>query len=115
MRVLATVVPPGQRVLNDRGDGSAWMYATSACCRWPGTTTRRCWPNASGTIPTIRRCGAAVTRRGVHYMMLDRGFVRDHQRQPGFIGLDGVRWLEVVYRNQDAVIYRIRPHTPERP
>ena len=27
MRVLGTLVPPGQRVLNDRGDGSVWMYA----------------------------------------------------------------------------------------
>ncbi len=27
MQAVAKIVPPGERVLNDRGDGSAWMYA----------------------------------------------------------------------------------------
>ncbi len=48
--------------------------------------------------------------------MLGRGYVRaGYQRQFGFRGLDGQPWLEVVYRNPDAVIYRIRPREPERP
>ncbi len=84
MRVLGTLVPPGQRVLNDRGDGSAWMYAIAGVLPVAGHyNASQIGPDArllsgSGsteyaTDPEVR---AAVDRIGAQYVMLDRGFVR---------------------------------------
>jgi hypothetical protein len=48
--------------------------------------------------------------------MLDRGFVRPAwSRAPGLVGLDGASWLDKVYENPDAVIFRIRSGIPSRP
>jgi hypothetical protein len=123
MKVLATLVPPGERVLNDRGDGSAWMYAIAGVLPVAGHyNTSRIGPDAYmlagnfrdyATDPIVRE---AVARLGVHYVMLGRGFVREpFRRQYGFRGLDQMRWLQLVYRNPDAVIYRILPAGPDRP
>ena len=54
MRVLGTLVPPGQRVLNDRGDGSAWMYAIAGVLPVAGHY------NASQIGPDARLLAAAV-------------------------------------------------------
>ena len=123
MRVLATVVPPGQRVLNDRGDGSVWMYAIAGVLPMAG------FYNASRTgrdakllndrfnrYPEEPAVRAAVKRLNISYVMLGRGFVRtDWRRAPGLINLDDAEWLQLVYRNRDAVIYRIRPGRLDRP
>jgi hypothetical protein len=116
MRVLATLVPPGQRVMNDRGDGSVWMYALAGVHPVAG------FYNFSGigedaklltarfnSYPVDRSVRAAVARLDVSYVMLGRGFVRtDWRRAPGLLGLEDASWLQAVYRNKDAVIYRIR-------
>jgi len=123
MQVLATVVPPGQRVLNDRGDGSAWMYAIAGVLPVAGHyNATRIGPDAGllagrfNQYPTDPEVRAAVRRLGVQYVMVDRGYVRDeYRREAGFVGLERAPWLEVVYRNPDAAIYRIRPETPGRP
>ena len=123
MRVLATLVPPGERVLNDRGDGSAWMYAIAGVLPVAGHyNASRIGPDAftlAGNFrdyPVDPQVREAVARLGVHYVMLGRGFVReDYRRQWGFRGLENKPWLEEVYRNPDAVIYRIRPTEAGRP
>jgi hypothetical protein len=122
MRVLAAVVPPGQRVLNDRHDGSAWMYAIAGVLPVAGHyNATRIGPDASllaarfNHYPDDQRVRAAVERLGVSYVMVGRGFVHDFQRQPGFVGLDRASWLERAYENRDAVIYRIRSEPPGRP
>ncbi|HLU57638.1 MAG TPA: DUF6541 family protein [Pseudonocardia sp.] len=116
MRVLATLVPPDQRVMNDRGDGSVWMYALAGVHPVAG------FYNFSGVdedalllnerfnrYPVDRSVRAAVARLNVTYVMLGRGFVRtDWRRAPGLLGLEDAPWLQTVYRNRDAVIYRIR-------
>jgi hypothetical protein len=116
MRVLATLVPPDQRVMNDRGDGSAWMYAIAGVHPVAG------FYNFSGigpdalllntrfnSYPVDRSVRAAVARLDVTYVMLGRGFVRtDWRRAPGLLGLENAPWLQPVYRNKDAVIYRIK-------
>ena len=62
--------------------------------------------------PDIR---AAVERLGISYVMVGRGFVRaEDVRAPGLVGLEEAGWLEVVYENPDAVIYRIRSDVPDR-
>lgn len=123
MHVLADVVPPGQRVLNDRGDGSAWMYAIagvlpvaghySSAQIGPDTQLLNDRFNHYPDDPAVR---AAVRRLHVFYVMLGRGFVRsDWQRAPGLVGLENADWLEEIYQNRDAVIYRIRNDVPGRP
>ena len=123
MKVLATLVPPGQRVLNDRGDGSAWMYAIAGVLPVAGHyNATRIGPDARlladrfNHYPGDPEVRAAVARLGVEYVMLDRGFVRSYYlREPGFRGLDQMPWLTVEYRNPDAVIYRIPADPPQRP
>jgi len=116
MRVLATLVPPDQRVMNDRGDGSVWMYAIAGVHPVAG------FYNFSGIgedalmlntrfnrYPVDRSVRAAVARLNISYVMLGRGFVRtDWRRAPGLLGLEDAPWLQAVYRNKDAVIYRIK-------
>ncbi|OLT00992.1 hypothetical protein BJF90_06750 [Pseudonocardia sp. CNS-004] len=61
------------------------------------------------SYPVDRSVRAAVARLDVTYVMLGRGFVRtDWRRAPGLLGLEDAPWLQTVYRNRDAVIYRIR-------
>jgi hypothetical protein len=123
MHVLGALVPPGQRVLNDRGDGSAWMYAIAGVLPVAGHyNASRTGPDARvlaerfNQYPTDPQVRAAVARLGAHYVMVDRGFVRDEfRRERGYRWLEQVPWLTEVYRNRDAVIYRIRAETPDRP
>ncbi|MHA6629051.1 DUF6541 family protein [Pseudonocardia sichuanensis] len=120
MHELAKVVPPGQRVLNDRGDGSAWMYAIAGVLPIAGHYNASQIDDSIHLLnarfnryPDEPEVRAAVEELGVHYVMLGRGYVRsDWRRAPGFIGLENADWLQVVYRNRDAVIYRIRPDAP---
>jgi len=122
MRVLTTLVPPGQRVMNDRGDGSAWMYAIAGVLPIAGHYNFiGVGPDADfltarfNRYPRERAVRAAVARLRVSYVMVGRGFVRtDWRRAPGLIGLEDADWLQTVYRNRDAVIYRIRPGVPIR-
>jgi hypothetical protein len=116
MRVLSTLVPPDQRVMNDRGDGSVWMYALAGVhpvagfYSFSGAGTDALLLNTRfNSYPVDRSVRAAVARLNVSYVMLGRGFVRtDWRRAPGLLGLENAPWLQAVYRNKDAVIYRIR-------
>jgi hypothetical protein len=116
MRVLATMVPPDQRVMNDRGDGSVWMYAIAGVHPVAGFYNfSGIGPDAQllntrfNRYPVDRSVRAAVARLDVSYVMLGRGFVRtDWRRAPGLLGLEDAPWLQTVYRNRDAVIYRIK-------
>lgn len=122
MRALATMVPPGQRVLNDRGDGSAWMFAIAGVLPVAGHyNASRIGPDADllagrfNDYATDAKVRAAVSRLGIEYVMVGRGYIRgDYGRQYGLARLDRMRWLETVYENRDAVVYRIRPITPRR-
>jgi len=57
--------------------------------------------------PEVR---AAVAELDIHYVQLDRGFLRSWAaRQPGLTDLAGQPWLKVVYANPDVVLYEIVP------
>jgi hypothetical protein len=113
---LGRIVPPGTRVLNDRYDGSVWMYALDGVLPVAGhydatglgptdvglLETRF---NAYASDPAVR---AAVRRLDVEYLMVGQGFLRgDSQRAAGLTALDGAPYLTAVYRSPEAVIYRI--------
>ncbi|MHA6792007.1 DUF6541 family protein [Pseudonocardia bannensis] len=115
IRALADIVPAGSRVLNDRGDGSAWMYALAGVRPVAGHYDGfRTGPDAAilarqfKDYPTNPEVQAAVQRLNIEYVMLGKGFLRpDTQRAPGLTDLSGANWLTRVYINDDVVIYRI--------
>ncbi|MDN5858018.1 MAG: hypothetical protein L0H84_05285 [Pseudonocardia sp.] len=116
MRKLGRIVPDGVRVLNDRNDGSVWMYALAGVRPVAGhydatglgetdvgLLERRFHDYASD--PAVR---AAVERLDVGYVFLGEGFLRAYNgRMPGLTGLDGAPFLQTVFRNRDAVLYKI--------
>jgi len=112
---LARIVPPGERVLNDRDDGSVWMYALDGvrpvAGHYDGTLTG---PDAKllaerfNRYDTDESVRAAVRRLHVGYVIVGRGFIRSwSKRAPGLTRLDDVDVLEQVYRNPDVTIYKI--------
>jgi hypothetical protein len=115
-RELANMVRPGELVMNDRGDGSVWIYALTGVRTVAGHFDPfGVNPDAEllggrfndyDTDPTVR---AAAARLQVRYAIVGRGHLVAHwHRQPGMMRLDRVRALEKVYENPDAVIYRLR-------
>jgi hypothetical protein len=116
MRGLADVVPPGARVLNDRYDGSVWMYALSGvepvAGHYDGTGLGETDVGLLQTSfnrylvdPDVR---AAVRRLDVQYVYVGQGFLRgDGVRAPGLTDLDALPFLTVAERTEDAVLYRI--------
>ena len=116
MYAIAQIVPPGARVMNDRGDGSAWMYPLTGVKPvaghydelriGPAATVLAARFNQYLRDPEVR---AAVAELDIHYVQLDRGFLRSWAaRQPGLTDLPGQPWLRVVYSNPDVVLYEIQ-------
>ena len=116
MYAIAQIVPPGARVLNDRGDGSAWMYPLTGvkpvAGHYDGTGLGETDVgllesrfNQYARDPAVR---AAVARLDVKYVMVGQGFLRGWTgRAPGLTNLDDAPYLEPVFRNADATVYRI--------
>ncbi|TDV50988.1 DUF6541 family protein [Actinophytocola oryzae] len=113
---LGKIVPAGERVLNDRGDGSVWMYAVAgvlpvaghydATLTGPEANLLANRFNKYETDPKVRE---AVRNLHVGYVILGRGFLRPGvTRQPGLRDLDRLDVLEKVYQNSDVVIYKIK-------
>lgn len=112
---LGRLVPPGQRVMNDRGDGSAWMYAMAGVLPVAGhyygngvdpdaTLLAQRFDDYDSDL-TVR---AAAARLNVHWVVVDRGFLRpDAVRQSGLTDLDRVRELRPAYANPDMILYRL--------
>lgn len=118
MQKLATMVRPGERVMNDRSDGSLWMYALAGVQPVAGhfdktlrdgrlTLLTRHFNNYAED-PEVRRI---VRELNIGYVMVDTGYVRKNQmfREPGLTHLDDKPFLREVYRNPNATIYRLVP------
>jgi hypothetical protein len=112
---LAKIVPAGERVLNDRGDGSVWMYALAgvrpvaghydATLTGPDAKLLAERFNRYDTDPKVR---AAVRELHVGYVIIGRGFLREwSEREPGLRNLSEVKALTKVYQTRDAIIYKI--------
>jgi hypothetical protein len=119
MKWLGGVVKPGERVMNDRGDGTAWMYAIAGVRpvaghydgSWMGPDAALLATsfNAYDSNPRVRE---AVAHENIRYVMIGRGYVRDNfRREPGLRDLDTVAALEKVFENRDAAVYKLRPVT----
>lgn len=111
---LGRHVRPGERVMNDRLDGSVWMYATAAVepMEWtfygaqPGSVADQLHGdlNQMDHNPTVRR---QLQQANVRYVIVGQGFVRDVPRAPGLQNLDTVHGLRQVFHNSGATIYEV--------
>jgi hypothetical protein len=112
---LGRLVGPGERVMNDRGDGTGWIYPMAGVHPVAGHfVSDSISPDARllgerftryDTDPDVR---AAVQRLNVRWVIVGNGFVReDAYRETGLWNLAGRPFLTEVFRNDDAVIYHI--------
>jgi hypothetical protein len=115
MQQLPALVGPGDRVMNDRYDGSVWMYAIAGVRAVAGHYDDNSMApeidmlanrfNHYDTDPAVR---ATVAKLHITYVMLDSGFVRTWlSRESGLTNLDKADFLVKVYSNPDATIYRL--------
>ncbi|WP_439385509.1 DUF6541 family protein [Amycolatopsis lexingtonensis] len=108
-------IPADQKVLNDRLDGTAWMYALTGVHPVAGHYDAGVAPKDAVYLaqhfadfdsdPEVR---AAVRRLNIHYVLVGSGTIRrDTPIARGLQHLDGHDFVQPVYRNPGAVIYRI--------
>lgn len=114
---LARLVPPSDRVMNDRADGSVWMYALAGVhpvaahydptAAGPDVTLLENSFNRYDEDPAVR---AAAARLGVRWAVVGEGFLRpESTRAPGLTDLDGVRSLRLVWADPVFRIYQLVP------
>lgn len=119
MRALADMARPGDRVMNDPLDGSAWMYALVGLRPVFGHVVA---PRLFGDIgadqqellssfrcldsdPKVREL---VARYRIRYVFVGEGYVRDYfHRIPGLLNLSPVDSLHLVYARDGVAIYRV--------
>jgi hypothetical protein len=122
--VLKGLVKPGERVMNDRYDGSGWMYALDGVRPVAG----HFGTEAVGDGPELLAGNfdhydsrpdvqAVVARLHVRWVVVGPGFVwSDMRRQSGLVHLDQVSALDLVYNEGGVQIYKIaRPAGPSAP
>ncbi len=115
--VLRSLARPGERVMNDRMDGSVWMYALDGVQPVAGHySSEGIGPAASlltarfNQYDTDAAVRAAATRLNVRWVIVGRGFLLDSgQREPGLVALDRVRALRPVYANPDVMVFELMP------
>ncbi|WP_158888536.1 DUF6541 family protein [Amycolatopsis anabasis] len=117
MLELGKRAKPGEWAMNDRFDGTVWTYAISGVRTVAGHFDEAVPPSDAlllgdhfreyDTNPKVRD---AVRRLNVRWVIVGRGgYPAHHPRQEGLIGLDTLPFLELVYRNADASVYRLKP------
>ncbi|SHK46552.1 hypothetical protein SAMN05443637_106265 [Pseudonocardia thermophila] len=115
MYAVAEIVPPGTRVLNDRADGSVWMYALTGvrpvAAHYDGY---RIGPAAAllaerfNAYPDDPAVQQAVADLGIRFVQVNEGFLRDWAyRAPGLENLADAPWLALRYANPDVQLYEI--------
>lgn len=104
----------GQRVMNDRSDGSVWMYGLAGVrpVEWTFYGAAEQTPANLLTWhledveknPAVRK---AINELGVRYVLVGRGLVREGAiRAPGLADLDKFpNVVKKAYENPDAIVY----------
>jgi hypothetical protein len=120
MTWLAQRVQPGETVMNDSGDGSAYMYATegirplfghvlssaSHVCATQRALLRRF--SCLDSDPAVR---AAVTELNIRYVFLGSGFIRPYsERVQGLRQLSDSPSLRLVYDRDGVQVYEVALH-----
>lgn len=111
---------PGERVMNDRADGSVWMYALEGLrpVEWtfygaePGTQASylSLFLNGVERYPKVRE---TLTALGVRYVFVGSGTATPNLRNSlGLAGLAHTPGFRQVFRNADAAVYLIEGGAP---
>jgi len=120
MRELAGMTGPNGRVMNDPGDGSAWMYALEGVrpifghVIEPETYTsigrdQQLLLSSFHCLDSSTRVRNLVDKYDIRYVFTGLGYLRDHfSRIPGLQDLRMVQSLDLVYARGGTAIYRIR-------
>ncbi|OMQ14531.1 hypothetical protein A7K94_0215960 [Modestobacter sp. VKM Ac-2676] len=121
---LADRIEPGQTVMNDPGDGSAYLLALQGIRplfghQVPDITYDEAGPTRQAllerfrcldTDPTIRD---AIDRLDIGYVFVSTGYVREEgERVAGLLGLDLSPSLPRVYSRDGVEIYRVDLQPP---
>lgn len=117
MRMLAAMVPPDARVMNQNNDGSAGMYGAVGVRPVNGhievgwmSPTQDLLQRRFNRLDTDPRVRDAVERLNIQYVFLSEGYVRPwFHRVDGLRNLDRVKSLTLVYENPQVQIYRVQP------
>lgn len=115
MLEMKRLAVPGELVLNDRRDGTAWLYAISGVRPVAGhydpgmvPPDARLLANHFREYATNPEVRAAAARLNVRHVLLGSGSINpDLPRAPGLRDLEGLPFLEKVFDNADAVIYEL--------
>lgn len=108
-------IPADQKVLNDRMDGTAWMYALTGVHPVAGHYDAGVAPPDAlylalhfGDYDSDPEARAATRRLNIHYVLVGSGTIRrDTPIAPGLRHLDGHDFVKEIYRNPGAVIYQV--------
>ena len=112
---LAGHTVPGERVLNDRLDGSVWMYALQGVqpTQWnyygalhaSDVGYVSAFANRVESDPRVRKI---LRELKVRYAFVGKGNAVPNQRNdPGLLNLDAAPGFKLVYRNAGASVYEI--------
>ncbi|MEU4518035.1 DUF6541 family protein [Amycolatopsis sp. NPDC024027] len=112
---LAGHTVPGERVLNDRLDGSVWMYALQGVkpTQWnyygaPPASDIGYVSAYANRLEADPRARKILRELKVRYAFVGQGnAVPDGQNDPGLLNLDTAPGFKLVYRNAGASIYEI--------
>jgi len=119
MDVLAELVRPGERVMNDPGDGSPWMWSLAgvrpifAHIIFPGvelsmSAQTQTLFNSFHCLDADPEVRDLIEEYDISYVYVGEGFVRaDFTRPPGLRDLGAADSLDLVYRQGEIAIYRI--------
>lgn len=115
---LGELAEPGDWVLNERSDGTAWTYALTGLRPVAGHFDPYMNPPDADVLadrfrdyPTDPQVRELVERMNVRWVIVGRGgyprYADGSDRAPGLRDLDGLPFLRLAYRNADASVYRI--------
>ncbi|NUT53106.1 MAG: hypothetical protein HOV94_38350 [Saccharothrix sp.] len=112
---LGEHVRPGERVMNDVFDGTAWLYAMAKVSpvEWtfygyPEGTPNDYLVKHLNELNTDPRVREDLTELKVRYVVVGKGYVRrDGRMTRGFVGIEHIRGFNEVFRNSDVVVYEI--------
>ena len=114
LRELAELAKPGERVMNDGGDGTVWTYALTGVEPVVGHyISQKPSPRRQlllddfdelGTNPSVAQ---AVRDLNVHYVLVGTGYMGQFRRAPGLTNLDGLPQLTLKYANADIALYEV--------
>jgi hypothetical protein len=114
MSLLPALVGPDEVVMNDRLDGSNWIYALTGVrtvflhYSLPvGKGERRQLLRGFDSARFSSSTRALIAELDITYVVTGEGFMAGGERAPGLRALDRVPWLDQVYANPEFAIYRI--------